>query len=822
LYLDAGAGGRHFAVTAKANRADGLLHAVNEDLRNGLSVRDCLQRHVQVRRPEKGIPHVSFGVVGQVGTLNGINSRGLAVSTSILLDSDPVPATENRRLHTVLVKNVLENAADIDAALVILKNTQSTAHWGLCLSHHPSDRVCYVEFDGSELRIEPQLTSVIAANHRLMKSVAEKIPQPSMLRLQRLQDLLGGERLTSITPARAQTVLRDLFDMKRGQQAEFPTLNMVRRVDNQTSILMQPASGDIWLTPGPMANGRQNEFLHLNLADLFRFPAEEPAESAVAVTEPGVLRNVIKQKDFDELAARIRSDDVDDGARICHRFVMRLIETPIETTAEKRTPWPARTLILGENRVADELCRVIQSQGGTPTQLPSDGDADVVIAALENAWQNGPLPQLLLVSAFDDDAKTVLEQVSWNRRMERGVLVPFYLAQRWCQLVADAGLTDRAEIVAVTAMGGDFGLSGNVHSVEGGALAGLVKDLHLEIGGKCQRNFRTKIVDFAGDAGADDVAAALSRELSQETADVEVGYVNEIRYLPRPVFEAVEPRQRSEETTGGVWVITGGARGITAVVAAEIGRRFGAKLHLVGSTPLTEIPEKWHELTAAELKELRGTVMKEALANGEKPIDVWTRYEKAIEVDKTLRAFAAQGIQATYHACDVADRQALETVLNEVRRIDGPITGIVHGAGYERAGKFEKKKREFVERTLLPKLNGAAALMDLTRDDPLKFFIAFSSVSGRFGSVGQADYAAANEMLGKLVDWFRRERPDCRSSSFYWHLWGDVGMAVRPETKGYFESLKMNFLPAAEGAAHLIDEVIAGLPEAELVVTDWK
>ena len=92
LYLDAGAGGLHFAVTARLNQNHGLLHAANEELQLGLGVRDCLDRIVQVRKPAGGLASITFGVAGQVGSLNGINARGLAISTAALLDIPKDPS----------------------------------------------------------------------------------------------------------------------------------------------------------------------------------------------------------------------------------------------------------------------------------------------------------------------------------------------------------------------------------------------------------------------------------------------------------------------------------------------------------------------------------------------------------------------------------------------------------------------------------------------------------------------------------------------------------------------------------------------------------
>src|SRR5262245_22746307 len=150
-------------------------------------------------------------------------------------------------------------------------------------------------------------------------------------------------------------------------------------------------------------------------------------------------------------------------------------------------------------------------------------------------------------------------------------------------------------------------------------------------------------------------------------------------------------------------------------------------------------------MSEEDMKEVKAAVMKEALANGEKPAEAWSRFEKAMEIDKTLREFAAEGIHATYHGCDVSNRTELAKVLDVIRATDGPIHGVIHGAGFERAASFEKKNAELVDRTIGAKVDGAAALMELTQRDPLKYFAAFGSVSGRFGGVGQTDYCTAND-----------------------------------------------------------------------------
>ena len=145
------------------------------------------------------------------------------------------------------------------------------------------------------------------------------------------------------------------------------------------------------------------------------------------------------------------------------------------------------------------------------------------------------------------------------------------------------------------------------------------------------------------------------------------------------------------------------------------GRRFGLRLHLIGSSPLPVIDPAWRNLDANGLKELKTNIMRQPRPAGQAIDEAWNRVEKALEIDASLRALSAASIEATYHACDVADADALAQVLDNVRRTSGPIEGIVHGAGIERSCKFEKKRRDSVLATIGAKVDGALNLMRLTR-----------------------------------------------------------------------------------------------------------
>ncbi|MCA9791827.1 MAG: polyketide synthase dehydratase domain-containing protein, partial [Candidatus Eremiobacteraeota bacterium] len=150
----------------------------------------------------------------------------------------------------------------------------------------------------------------------------------------------------------------------------------------------------------------------------------------------------------------------------------------------------------------------------------------------------------------------------------------------------------------------------------------------------------------------------------------------------------------------------------------------------------------------------------------------------------------------------------------------GPIQAVLHGAGASRDSKFEHKDPERVEQCFRAKLDGTLALMELTRQDTLDFFVAFGSISGRFGANGHADYSMANDMMAKLVSWYRGQRPEVSSTTFHWHAWGDVGMATRAETQLGLQMVDLAFMPAHEGVEHLLRELTNGCPDPEVLITD--
>jgi malonyl CoA-acyl carrier protein transacylase len=801
-----------FAVTARRNGDTGLIHAVNEDWMLALALPGTLQRMAQVRFPAGAIPFLTFSTCGELAGQNGVNARGLAVSSTLLLDRLRRDEAPPGRVHPALVKSVLERAATIDAALAIIRELPRTGAWSLCLSQSDADRLCYVEYDAESVDVRWSDDVVESTNHCLLQAALGETPAQSCQRLDRLHELLHGENGAAprVTLAQAQAILRDRYDRSLGRVTTHPTKATIRRPYTQASIVMRPAAGEVWVTADTRPDQPADRFHRLDLGELFRAAPEDngaagnPAASAITDSDPALCRAI--------------------PDRIMNRFVLRMMDAPLPESASGSQPLTGRVLLLGDNPTAQALRSSLEYAGAEVLPLPVS-DAASAVERLEQIWAEGPVPTLFLATARD--AACGLDETAWSQRRERGVLLPYFVCQKWVQLATRPGSSFAPRLIALTGMGGDFGLSGRSPAVEGGALAGLLKAVRHEFD-----QITAKVIDAPLEDPPQLVARCVLAELAGGAPDVEIACVcgrrRVVTPVPRLVAASAADTRFLEETRfldtpppHGTWVVTGGGRGVTATVARELARRYGLKLHLIGSSPLPDLPAAWRDLTADARRHLRTQIAQEARASGRDPAPAWREIERGLELDANLRVFAADGIFVTYHACDVADRDRLAAVLESVRAADGPIHGVIHGAGFEAACRFDKKTRAAVSATLAAKVDGALHLAELTRDDPLEFFVGFGSISGRFGGHGQTDYSMSSDLLAKLLSRMRRERPACRAVAVHWPAWGEVGMAMRPESKLALEIAGHKFMPPPEGAAHLADELGAGAPEGEVLLYDW-
>jgi NADPH:quinone reductase-like Zn-dependent oxidoreductase/acyl carrier protein len=163
------------------------------------------------------------------------------------------------------------------------------------------------------------------------------------------------------------------------------------------------------------------------------------------------------------------------------------------------------------------------------------------------------------------------------------------------------------------------------------------------------------------------------------------------------------------------------------------------------------------------------------------PVEDWpSRAEANDRIGQALRkvlALKARGAEVLVVRGDSAVADDMARVVEQVRAHFGAIHGVVHAAGASSPRLVLEAGRQRADEVLTPKVKGALILEELLGDDPLDFFISFSSIASVAPAAGQVDYSAANAVLDALA---RRWAPSswARYCSISWDAWQEVGMAV--------------------------------------------
>ncbi len=347
--------------------------------------------------------------------------------------------------------------------------------------------------------------------------------------------------------------------------------------------------------------------------------------------------------------------------------------------------------------------------------------------------------------------------------------------------------------VVVTRFGGDFGLGGLGDPVLAG-LFGLTKTIALE-----HPEAMVRAVDTAVDTPLDALVVELGR-----TGPVEVSLSMAGR---RTLVPVMLPTPHSPPAIGpaDVIVVSGGARGVTAACVIELASRTQARFVLLGRSRI-DTPEPEAARAAGDEPALM-RALAPAAANPAALRKTVGSILAAREAQATLKAVEASGGRAQYLPVDVADPAAVAAALEGVRAEWGPITGLVHGAGVIADRRVKEKTDAQWDLVWNTKIGGVRALLGATAGDPLRTLCFFASVAARTGNVGQADYAAANEVLNRLAATEARRRPEAVVKSIGWGPW--EGGMVTPQLARAFHARGIALIPLLAGARAFVDELAA-------------
>ncbi|HEY1349647.1 MAG TPA: type I polyketide synthase [Ktedonobacteraceae bacterium] len=236
----------------------------------------------------------------------------------------------------------------------------------------------------------------------------------------------------------------------------------------------------------------------------------------------------------------------------------------------------------------------------------------------------------------------------------------------------------------------------------------------------------------------------------------------------------------------GSYLVTGGLGTLGLLVARWMVMQGARRVILMGRTPLPP-RATWHQLASDHPQK---------------------------KLCQQLLELEAMGASLHLAAVDVADEGQLRTFLNEYRQEGWPaIRGVVHTAGVVQDELLLRMTSETFQRVLRPKMRGGWLLHTLLKDDPLDFFVLFSSTGSVIASLGQANYAAANAFMDALAEYRRAQ--GLPALSLGWGPWS-VGMVEQLKLEHFYTSRGIELITPQVGMQ--IMTRVSGQDPAHLVV----
>ena len=387
-----------------------------------------------------------------------------------------------------------------------------------------------------------------------------------------------------------------------------------------------------------------------------------------------------------------------------------------------------RVVITDDGRgVAAELAARLEAAGlaverlGGPDRPVEWTSPSAIDAAVDEVRSRGSIAGLVHAMPLGQAAPAGSGVEDWSDRMGDAVKGLFLLAKSTAADLESAAEAGGSCLIAATAMGGRFAAGGDGEDASffpgHGGVAGLVKTLARE-----WPTVRCRTVDLPSSDPAGTPGGPAGRR------GVRRRRLGGSRLRPRPADPAAEPSRAGSLRTdpaielapGEPVVITGGARGITALVAAELARAWRPTLLMVGTTPEPDGPEPGDTAGLSGEPEIKAALHARLRREGRPagPAEIEARYQalrRAREVRENLDVIRQAGTRVEYARADVRDPTALAAVLDGWRRRFGDPVGLIHGAGLIKDKLIREKTPESFDRVLGTKVDGALNLIRLVR-----------------------------------------------------------------------------------------------------------
>ncbi len=461
----------------------------------------------------------------------------------------------------------------------------------------------------------------------------------------------------------------------------------------------------------------------------------------------------------------------------------------------------SRVVVVADNEGAGKLlCEQLEGRGVQVLRIDARPERAEIEAALRQWAQAGNVTGLFFLPALDRYA--ALSDIDLNefRKLYRDRVLLLHGAARGLYDALNPGTF----FITATRMGGQhgYGAAGAVNSL-GGAVTGFTKTVRRE-----RHDILAKAVDFEDSATPEMIAAALLDEAERDPGAVEVGYSHGLRVtVSLDLMQATPTDARSPLTLdeNTVFAVTGGAGAITVAIVRDLAAASRGTFYLLDARAMP--PESEHALLNLVVKDREAAKRQvfetmKAEKGRATPAQVEEKLfdlERQAGILEALRSVEAAGGRAFYRQVDVLDGSTVKSVMDGIREQSGKLDVILHAAGLERSRSLDRKPVEEFDLVFRVKADGLFNLLAATRDMDVKAVVGFSSVAGRFGNAGQADYASGNDFMCKTLSWWAGAKDGRLGIALDWTAWGGIGMATRGSIPEIMKRAGIDMLDPTEG-----------------------
>ncbi|MFK5894811.1 MAG: SDR family NAD(P)-dependent oxidoreductase [Pseudomonadota bacterium] len=523
---------------------------------------------------------------------------------------------------------------------------------------------------------------------------------------------------------------------------------------------------------------------------------DESNSSSIPINRFEVNRVILSKPDQVEIA--LNSNQIwlitDDGKGLSVEVAKKLIESGNKV---------ARLILSADNYSKDD------SFNGVNDYILGSLDEKEIASSIEKITKEmGDIAGFIHIAPTSTKSKLIKN--SFKKTDYETIKSIFLITKHLKPALVKAAKESKAYFITVSKLDGELGFSKNASfSLVESGISGLAKSLNYE-----WNNVFCRAIDIDSKLSKKNAALSIVEEIKDpDTTLLEVGRNNKGE---RSTIELVMSNNKDQGTeldtnsinNESVFLVTGGARGITAGCVLSLAKKYQPKFILLGRTDIESTLPEWsgNEVDTAAL---RANAIKHMQSNNQQPtpIKIETMLKDVmhiIEARNNIKEILDAGSKVIYVSTDVNNKKSVLDAITKTEKELGSITGIIHGAGNLADKKIEKKTVGDFDYVFDTKVRGLDNILNSVDETKLQHIILFSSVSGFFGNAGQTDYSMANEVLNKFAYLFKSKHKGTFVRSINWGPW-DSGM-VNDTLKKVYKERNIAIIPVEKGINYFVNE----------------